>query len=98
ARTLDMDFPANFPLEEARGEKGSVRFTLKEVLRVVPPSDAEVFQAFGASDEAGLRVAVRERMQKAKDEAEEQRIETELLERMIAEHSIELPQQLVDDQ
>ena len=98
ARTLDMDFPANFPLEEARGEKGSVRFTLKEVLRVVPPSDAEVFQAFGASDEAGLRVAVRERMQKAKNEAEEQRIETELLERMIAEHSIELPQQLVDDQ
>ncbi len=97
-RSLEMVFPDNFPLAEARGEKGSMRFTLQEVLRIVPPSDTELFQAFGASDEASLRAAVLERMQKSKQEAEEQRIEGELIERLIAAHPIQIATQLVDDQ
>ncbi len=97
-RTVAMEFPPNFPLPEARGELGSVRFTLKEVLRIVQPTDQELFAAFEVGDEAGLRSNLRERMQKAKLESEEQRIESELLERLIAEHPLELPQQLVDDQ
>lgn len=97
-RTLEMDLPTNFPLEEARGEHGSVRFTLKEVLRVVPPAESELYAAFGASDETSLHAKVRERMEAAKAEQEEARIENELLERLLAEHPLELPQQLVDDQ
>jgi len=97
-RSLALEFPANFPVEEARGERGTLRFTLKEVLRIVPPSDEEVFRAFEVADEQALRKAVLERMQTAKREAEEQRIEGELLERLIAEHAMEIPAQLVDDQ
>ncbi len=97
-RTLDMVLPSNFPLEEARGEKGQVRFHLKEVLRIVPPPDSEVYAAFEASDEDGLRTAVRARMHSAKTEADEQRIENELLEGLLAAHPLELPEQLVEEQ
>jgi trigger factor len=97
-RSMPMEFTAGFPIEEARGERGEVRFTFQEILRVVPPADEEVFKAFGASDEASLRLAVRARIEKAKSESEEQRIETELLERLIEDHAMELPERLVDDQ
>jgi trigger factor len=97
-RTLEMAFPQNFPVAEARGEQGRVRFTIQSVLKIVPPADEEVFKAFEASDEASLREAVRARMLVAKQEAEEQRIESELLERIIASHVIKLPEQLVSDQ
>jgi trigger factor len=97
-RTLDMVLPGNFPLEEARGENGQVRFHLKEVLRIVPPPDSEVYAAFEASDEDGLRTAVRARMHSAKTEADEQRIENELLEGLLAAHPLELPEQLVEEQ
>lgn len=97
-RSMEMVFPPNFPLEEARGEKGTVRFTLKEVLRIVPPPDEEFFKAFEVGDEAGLREAVRARMLKAKQEAEEERIETALLERVIDEHPMDLPPRIVEDQ
>lgn len=97
-RTLELEFPASFPVAEARGETGRVRIALSEVFRVVPPSDEEVFQAFGTSDEATLRAAVRARMHSAKAEGEEQRIESELLERLIDSHPMDLPEELVLDQ
>lgn len=97
-RAFEMEFPPAFPVEEARGEKGRVRLTLQEVLRVVPPADEEIFKAFGAGDEASFRVALRARMQQAKEEQEEQRIETELIERLIDSHPMQLPAQLVEDQ
>jgi trigger factor len=97
-RSLEMTFPANFPVEEARGEKGTVRFTFTQVLKIVPPPEEDVLKAFEATDEASLREAVRARMQVAKQEAEDQRIESELLERVIQNHPIRLPEQLVEDQ
>jgi len=97
-RVLELLFPANFPVEEARGDKGRVRIVLSEVLRIVPPSDEELFKAFEASDAASLREAVRARMRTAKAEGEEQRIEAELLERLLEAHPMELPEPLVQDQ
>jgi trigger factor len=97
-RSVEMVFPESFPVEEARGERGTLRFTLQEVLRIVPPSDEEIYKAFGASDEGSLRKAVLERMRKGKQEAEEQRLESELLERVIEAHPLEIPAQLVLDQ
>lgn len=97
-RTLELVFPESFPVEAARGERGTLRFTVQEVLRIVPPTDEELFEAFGAGDEASLRVAVLERMRRAKQEGEEQRIEGELLERLIQAHPLAIPAQLVDDQ
>jgi trigger factor len=97
-RELEMTFPDNFPVEEARGERGKVRFALTGVMRIVPPSDEELFKAFEATDDASLRVKLKERMLVAKHEAEEQRIETELLERQLEAHPLELPEQLVLDQ
>jgi trigger factor len=97
-RVLELEFPAAFPVAEARGERGTLRLAVGEVLRIVPPRDEELFKAFEVSDEAGLRAAVRARMLAAKQEAEEERIEAELLERMLEAHPMELPGELVDDQ
>lgn len=97
-RTIEMEFPPTFPVEEARGEKGTVRMTLTQVLRIVQPPEEELYKAFEASDNATLRAALRVRMQQAKEEAEEQRIETALLERLLEAHPMELPEQLVQDQ
>lgn len=97
-RTLEMTFPANFPVEEARGEKGSVRFTFQQIMKIVPPPEEDLMKAFEATDEASLRANVSTRMLAAKQEAEDQRIETELLERVIQNHPIALPEQLVNDQ
>jgi len=97
-RTLEMILPQNFPVEEARGEKGSVRFTFQQILKIVPPPEEDLLKAFEATDEASLRANVSARMLTAKQEAEEQRIETELLERVIQNHPIPLPEQLVQDQ
>jgi trigger factor len=97
-RTLEFEFPPNFPVEPARGEKGRVRIRLTDVYRIIPPSDAELFKAFEATDEASLRAAVLVRLKAAKQESEEQRIESELLERLIEEHPMELPEPVVEDQ
>jgi trigger factor len=97
-RSLEFEFPPTFPLEAARGEKGRVQLRVSEVLRLVPPSDDELFRAFEATDEATLREAVRARMQAAKAEGEEHRIESELLERLIEAHAMELPEELVQEQ
>src|SRR5262249_23176521 len=71
-RELELEFPANFPVEEARGEKGRVRVRIDEVLRIVPPTDEELQRIFGATDDSSLRAAIRARMEKAKQEHEEQ--------------------------
>lgn len=98
APTVEMVFPENFPDEEARGETGTVRFTIQEVYRVVPPSDEEIRTAFGVEDDAALNAEIRSRIEKAKTENERQRVETELLERVLEAHPMVLPEKLIDEQ
>jgi trigger factor len=96
--SVEMEFPENFPVEEARGEKGSVRFTLQEVYRIVPPDEEEIRKAFKVETDEALLAEVRSRIEKAKTENEEQRVETELLERVLEAHPMDLPAALIDEQ
>jgi len=68
------------------------------VMKLVPPSDEVLFKAFGATDPDSLRAAVKQRMLDAKQEAEDGRIENDLLERLIDAHPMTLAQSLIDDQ
>ena len=65
---------------------------------MVPPTDEEVRKLFGASDDADLKVKVREKIEQAKIENEQMRIERKLLEQLLATHTFELPTVLLDQQ
>lgn len=97
-RTVDMTFPADFERENLRGKAGITRITISQAYRMVPPTDEEVRKIFGAADDADLKVKVREKIEEAKIEAEQARIERKLLEQILASHTYELPAVLVDQQ
>ena len=103
-RQIDIVFPDDFPDEEARGEKGTCRVTVSEAFRIIPPTDEELRERLdvplqeGDDAEAGLRAFVRARIESSKHEAENRRIENALLDRLLAEHPMELPEPLVASQ
>jgi len=65
--------------------------------RMVPPTDEELRGLFGAEDDDALRTTVRERIEEARRDQENSRIETQLLEDLLASHPMELPQPLLDE-
>jgi trigger factor len=93
-----MEFPEEFPEEALRNTTGKVVVTVKEALRVVKPEEHELREALGLEEDQDLRENVRERILTAKQEQEEQRLETLLLERVIDQHELELAQPLLDRQ
>jgi len=97
-RTVAMTFPADFDKEHLRGKAGTTRITVTQAYRMVPPTDEEVRKIFGASDDADLKIKVREKIEEAKIEGEQARIERKLLEQILASHTIELPEVLIDQQ
>jgi trigger factor len=93
-----MTFPADFEKEALRGKSGVTRLTVTQAYKMVPPTDEEVRKLFGAVDDADLRVKVREKIEEAKIENEQARIERKLLEKLIADHAFELPAAMIDQQ
>lgn len=97
-RQVAMTFPGDFERESLRGQAGITRITLTQAYRMVPPSDEEVRKIFDAQDDADLKVKVREKIEEAKIEAEQARIERKLLEQLLASHTFDLPAVLIDQQ
>lgn len=94
-KEFELEVPEGFPNESAQGKKGVCRVTVDQVFRIVPPTDEELFEGFGVEDSEGLRAEVKKRFQAAKENSERQRIENALLERLIEEHPMELPEPLL---
>lgn len=97
-RTFELTIPDDFPEEEARGKAGTCVVQVKEAFRIVPADEAELCGLFEAADRAELEAKVRERIVEAKEDQERGRIETELLERVLQEHPIELPEPVLEGQ
>lgn len=98
ARQVPMIFPDDFDREPLRGKAGTTRITVTQAYKMVPPTDEEVRKLFAATDDADLKVKVRAKIEEAKIEGEQARIERKLLERLLESHAIELPTALVDQQ
>lgn len=98
SREFELEFPEDFPVEDARGKKGILRVQTDTCFRIVPPTDETVFAEFGVEDEDGFREEVRRRILAAKQNQEEQRIEQVLLEKLIENHPMELPEPIVAEQ
>jgi trigger factor len=95
---VPVAFPADFEVEAARGTTGTCRITVSQAFRVVLPTRAELPALLDLEDDAALLARVREKLDEANRQHEDQRIETALLERVIEAHSFELPETMVAEQ
>lgn len=95
---LPMTFPDDFESEAARGQPGICRVHVDEAFRVIVPERAELMKLLKVDTEEALTAFVRERLEEAHVERENQRIEGALLERLIAEHEFDLPPSMVEQQ
>ncbi|MFN0006284.1 MAG: trigger factor [Planctomycetota bacterium] len=97
-RTVPMMFPDDFDKEHLRGRAGVTKITVSQAYKMVPPTDEDVRKFFAATDEADLKVKVRAKIEEAKIENEQARIERKLLEQLLASHTFDLPTVLIDQQ
>ncbi|MBL8862980.1 MAG: trigger factor [Planctomycetes bacterium] len=97
-RAIAMTFPPDFPEEALRGKPGTTSIEVKQAYRLIPPTDEEIRRMLNVADEAALRAFVRERLSEAKQQQEDQRIESKILEGLLARHTIELPKMMLDEQ
>jgi trigger factor len=97
-RDLAMTFPPDVPEVALRGKPGTTRIEVKQAYRMIPPTDAELRQMLNVADDAAMKVFVRERLTDAKQEAEDRRIESKILEGLLEKHAIELPEMMLAEQ
>lgn len=95
---LPYEFPEDFPKSELIGKTGLCRISLAQTFQIIPPTDEELWKMLSANDAEEMQVKLREEMLKAKREQENQRIETQLLEEVMAMHPLELPAGMVEEQ
>jgi trigger factor len=95
---LPLTFTEDYPKEELRGQTGVATIRVDQVFELERPSDEELFQAFSVEDRAGLEERFTEELKAQKERAEQNRIETELLERVIAAHPMPLPEPMLEAQ
>ncbi len=95
---VELEFPADFEVESARGKKGTCTVDVKNAFRVVLPSREELMKIIGAADEAELKKRAQDGLEQANRQLEDQRVETALLEQVIAAHTMDLPPSMVDEQ
>lgn len=97
-REFPLVIPESFPEEAVRGAQGTCRIVLDQVYRIVLATDDELARMLKVEGPDALREEVRTRIRAAKEDQERHRIESEILERLIAEHPMDLPQPLLEAQ
>jgi trigger factor len=95
---LPMTFPADFEREAARGQAGICRIRVDQAFRMEPATDEQLKELLGVEAGQTLEAAVRARIDEAKRDHEERRVEQVLLERLLERHPMELPERMLADQ
>jgi trigger factor len=95
---LEIVLPADLENEAAQGQPGTCRLTIKQAFSMVPPPDEDIFAKLEVEDTAGLDAKIRERMVESAQERENSRQETALLDRVITETSMDLPETILEEQ
>ncbi len=97
-REVAMTLPEGFEKAELVGKEVRCLLTVNQAFRVVPPSEEELLKMVGVEDVDALRAKAREQLEQTRDQAEERRVEDEVLQRLIGEHDFELPATMVEEQ
>jgi len=97
-REIEMVFPVEFDKEHLRGEKGLTRITVTQAYKMILPTDEEVRRMVGVDSDEKLNEFVREKLVEAKQNQENQRVEGVIVEKLLAEHTVDLPEMMVEEQ
>ncbi|MGH7149618.1 MAG: hypothetical protein ACREIU_02910, partial [Planctomycetota bacterium] len=93
---VEVGFRAGFEVPEAVGRRGSARISILEVHRLVEPTDEELARALDFPDAAALRENLRSRLLGHKEEAENRRVEDEILGALTRACAFEVPERIVE--
>ena len=94
---FDTTYPAEFTIEELRGQTVSYRATVKAIRkRVVPALDDDLAKELGFDTMDALRERVREDLQHEAEHASERQLRADLLKELSSRVNIELPASMVD--
>lgn len=97
-REIAMTFPDEYVDEKLRGKPGLTRIHVTQAFRMIPPTDEDIRKLLGAEDDAALHRIVREKMEEAKREQENQRVENAIIDRVLAAHEFDLPEMMLTEQ
>ena len=98
-KTLEHEFPAEFPDKEAAGKKALYDVEILEVRqKVLPPLDADFFKAFEVADEAAFRDKLRQSIASEKKSHNEIMKRQLAVDELMAKCDFPLPESAVDDE
>lgn len=97
---LAMTIPEFVENEEARGKDGMCVIEVTNAMNLVPPTDEELVSLFGeeVTDIDSLRAFVRTRLEEQATQREEQRQESDLLDRVLSSIETDLPAPMIEQQ
>lgn len=95
---LTFTFPEGFARAELAGKEGLAKIEVGAPLKINLPPDEDLWKLLGVEEAEAFRDKVAEELGKAKEEQDNARIESELVERLIAEHEMELSDGLIEEQ
>ena len=89
---IPLTVPDDFDKEDLRGKTGTAYFTIVEAMKLVMPSEEDIFELLQVKDAKELTVLAKDRLTQAKAAQENGRQETVLLEKLISAHlDMDLP-------
>ncbi|MDZ4774523.1 MAG: trigger factor [Planctomycetota bacterium] len=95
---IDMTFPAEIDKEELKNQKGITRVHVAQAYKMILPTEDELMKLFGAETREKMLTNVRGQLEIAKQNQENARVESAILERLLEKHAFELPTMMVDEQ
>lgn len=98
-RTIEIEFPADFPQAPVAGKKAQYEVTLSEIkIKKAPPLDDAFAQDLAKMDLAALRTRVRENLEEEKKNQAGRAYRMELVQKLISAVEFELPPTAVDEE
>ena len=95
---VPMTLPNYIEDEAKRGQEGTCRITVKEAFDLKPPADEDIFELLEVEDMDGLMKTIREKLEENAEARESNRVETQLLDDVLAATEVALPDPIVDQQ
>jgi trigger factor len=96
---IPIKFPDNFEKEAVRGQAGTVKLTINEVLRVTPPPvDDALAKSLEFDSVDALRADLKARISAEKQRLGRSRQEEQCLQALLAAHDVPLPPTLIEEQ
>jgi len=97
-KTLKVKGPENHEVEGIRNNDLTIEFTIDRVDRIIPAKVETLVAAFGMSDEAALKTAIRERMSQRVQVQQQTLIRQQIADYLLAHTTITLPERLSTNQ